>query len=65
MSPSVSAYTISDFIETFRLGRTKVYAEIKAGRLKARKVGKRTLVLKTDAEAWLSSLPVLGGDDSG
>ncbi|MFO1136035.1 MAG: DNA-binding protein [Rhodoblastus sp.] len=38
-------------------GRTAVFGEIKAGRLKARKLGRRTIILRQDAEAWLQSLP--------
>ncbi|MPZ31203.1 MAG: DNA-binding protein [Rhodospirillales bacterium] len=38
-------------------GRSKIYQEIAAGRLKVRKLGKRTLILHGDAMAWLQSLP--------
>ena len=41
------------------LGRTKIYEAITAGRLKARKVGKRTLILRADLDSFLNSLPVL------
>lgn len=44
-------------------GRTVVYAEIKAGRLKARKCGRRTLILVEDLRDYLTGLPVAGGDD--
>ena len=39
------------------LGRTTVFAEIKARRLVARKVGKRTVIRRDDERAWLESLP--------
>lgn len=39
------------------LGRTKIYALIGSGELKARKIGKRTIILKEDLEAFLSGLP--------
>jgi excisionase family DNA binding protein len=39
------------------LGRTTVFAEIKAGRLRAKKVGKRTIITDEDEKAWLESLP--------
>lgn len=38
--------------------RSTVFAEIAAGRLKARKAGRRTLILRSDIDEWLSSLPV-------
>jgi excisionase family DNA binding protein len=39
------------------LGRTKIYQAITEGTLKARKCGKRTLVLRDDLRAFLASLP--------
>tara|TARA_B100000686_G_scaffold315138_1_gene361785 strand:+ start:2525 stop:2767 length:243 start_codon:yes stop_codon:yes gene_type:complete len=51
------AYDINSFCKSFSIGRTKVYEEIKAGRLKAIKCGARTLIRAEDAEAWLLSLP--------
>ena len=38
------------------LGRTKLYAAISSGKLPAKKYGKRTLILRTDLEAFLSGL---------
>ena len=38
------------------MGRTKLYQAINSGALKARKWGKRTIVLKDDLDAFLSSL---------
>ena len=43
----------------FGVGRTTVYSEINAGRLRARKVGSRTLIATGDAENWLQSLPLI------
>lgn len=39
------------------LGRTKLYSLIGSGELKARKIGKRTIILKEDLEAFLNNLP--------
>jgi predicted DNA-binding transcriptional regulator AlpA len=39
------------------ISHTTFYKELKSGRLKARKIGNRTVVLKSDYEAWLSGLP--------
>ncbi|MEM7069292.1 MAG: helix-turn-helix domain-containing protein [Pseudomonadota bacterium] len=40
-----------------RLGRSKIYSEIANGKLKARKIGKKTVFLKSDVEAYLNGLP--------
>jgi len=38
-----------------------LYQEIGAGRLIARKIGRRTVILRSDYERWLNSLPLLPG----
>ncbi len=38
--------------------RTVIFAMIAAGELKARKLGRRTLILDADLRAWLNSLPM-------
>ena len=53
------AMSIRVFCESYGIGHTKAYEEIKAGRLKARKVGKRTIVTADDADDWLSRLPAI------
>ena len=53
------AMSIRAFCETYDIGRTKVYAEINAGRLKARKAGTRTIIGDDDAEEWWRSLPAI------
>ena len=56
-NPEPLAVTIPDACGMIGLGRTKLYAEIAAGRLEARKVGKRTLIPVASLRSWLSSLP--------
>jgi hypothetical protein len=51
------AMSIDGFCKGYGIGRTKAYEEINAGRLKARKAGKRTIIAEDDAEAWLGLLP--------
>lgn len=53
--------TVDELVAASGLGRTSVYAEIRDGRLVARKCGKRTIILASDAKAWLQGLPRLGG----
>ena len=51
------AYTIDESCAAARVGRTTLYEEIAAGRLIARKVGRRTVILRSDLESWLAQLP--------
>jgi excisionase family DNA binding protein len=53
------AMSIAEFCEQYGLGRTKTYEELKSGRLRARKIGKRTIITEDDAEDWLLRLPVI------
>jgi excisionase family DNA binding protein len=50
------AYTISEFAETYKLGRTKIWQLIRDGHLKAVAVGSKKLIRADDAEAWFASL---------
>ena len=51
------AHSIDWICEDSTVGRTKVYSEIKAGHLIARKVGRRTIILDREYRAWLAALP--------
>jgi excisionase family DNA binding protein len=53
---NLSAMTVREFCERYRLGNTLVYEMIKDGRLRAVKCGKRTLLLAKDVKAWEQSL---------
>jgi hypothetical protein len=53
------AYTIDDFVKAVGVGRSKVYEEIRLGRLRARHIGRRTVIIDSDARAYLASLPAL------
>jgi excisionase family DNA binding protein len=55
-----AAYTIAETLALTGLGRDKLYSLINEGRLPAHKLGRRTLVIATDLEAFLKSLPVIG-----
>ena len=54
--PGKIAYSIRQFCTACALGRTFVYEEIKAGRLRARKAGRRTLIDAAEVQRWLSAL---------
>jgi hypothetical protein len=52
-----AAMDMNEFCRWACIGKTKAYAEVKAGRLPVRKIGIKTIVLRSDAEQWLRSLP--------
>ena len=45
-----------------RLGicKAQLYIELAAGRLVARKAGRRTLIARSEGDRWLASLPLKG-----
>lgn len=51
--PPKLAYTIPELCEAAGISRASVYKEIKAERLKIKKVGARTVVPIDEAKAWL------------
>jgi excisionase family DNA binding protein len=53
----LQGFHIKDVCEATGLGRTTVYAAIKAGHLVARKYGRRTIVLADDLATFLHKLP--------
>ncbi|WEX87186.1 helix-turn-helix domain-containing protein [Sinorhizobium garamanticum] len=48
---------IDEAVEVSGIGRTNLYAAIRDGRLKARKHGRRTVIISDDLKAFLLSLP--------
>jgi excisionase family DNA binding protein len=53
------AYGIKDFAAAVGISSTKIYEEIKSGRLRAKRIGGRTIISADDAAHYLSSLPAL------
>jgi hypothetical protein len=53
------AYTIADLVKLGPNPRTQIFEEIKRGRLRARRCGRRTIVLRDDYAEYLQSLPIL------
>jgi hypothetical protein len=51
------SYSLDDFARRNHIGLTTVYAEINAGRLIARKIGRRTVITVEDAREWRDNLP--------
>ena len=52
------AFDINSFCDRHNIGRTTFYRELKSGRLRAVRVGKRVLITADAAEEWLKNLPV-------
>ena len=55
----IVAYSVDEAAKASNTGRTSLFAEIKAGRLKARKFGKRTIVTADALTEWLNTLPLI------
>jgi excisionase family DNA binding protein len=51
------AYTIDELSDASGVGRTKIYEEIRSGRLRAKKLGSRTLITAEAANDWVKQLP--------
>ena len=55
------AYSIAEVVDLTGISRSKVYELIRDGHLRAVKSGHRTLILHTDLETYLASLPETRG----
>jgi Helix-turn-helix domain len=53
--PARIVYDIPAFCGTYKISRTTAYEQIRAGRLKIRKIGSATRIASEDAEAWFSA----------
>jgi hypothetical protein len=56
-------YRPESFCEAFGIGLTKCFEEIKAGQLKAKKLGRATLIARSEGERWFDSLPDMVEDE--
>lgn len=55
-TPTKAAYSITEFCDLTSLGRSRVFEEIREKRLRAVKVGRRTLIPAPEVTAWLQRL---------
>lgn len=51
------AFSVEELCSELTIGRTRLYQLVSNGQLKARKLGRRTVFLKSDVDAYLNSLP--------
>jgi excisionase family DNA binding protein len=54
-----AAYSIAETMALTGLGRDSIYKAIRAGHLPARKLGRRTLILFSDLQTFLETLPTM------
>lgn len=54
-----AAYSVKEALLQLSLGRTAFYDAIKSGRLKATKIGRKTVILAPHIAEFLASLPCL------
>lgn len=62
--PGNLAFSIETAAQVASVGRSSIYEELKAGRLKAKKVGRRTVILADDLRAWLEAMPAMGSSEA-
>jgi hypothetical protein len=49
--------TVAEFATSVGISPAQVYIEMGSGRLKGKKLGRRTIILAEDEAAWLAALP--------
>ena len=49
--------TPASFCKKENIGHTKFYEEVNSGRLKAKKIGSRTIILPAERRRWRANLP--------
>tara|TARA_Y100001934_G_scaffold208598_1_gene246758 strand:- start:4384 stop:4590 length:207 start_codon:yes stop_codon:yes gene_type:complete len=59
-TPTKLAYGIKEACKSVGLGRSFLYQEIAAGRLRTFKVGNRTLIRSSDLKEWLEGYAIAG-----
>jgi excisionase family DNA binding protein len=50
-----AAISIAEFCHRYGIGKTTTYQEVNSGRLKVVKIGRRTLIRVSDAQAWFEA----------
>jgi hypothetical protein len=53
------AYSIGELADKGPIRRSSIYNQIAAGRLRARKIGRRTIILDEDWRAFLAGTPIV------
>lgn len=53
--PNAIAYSVKQTARLLGVGRSSLYEQISSGALRAAKIGKRTIILKEDLQAFLAA----------
>ena len=61
-NPIRRALSVDEATKAADVGRTFIFQEIRKGRIRARKAGRRTIIIIDALDAWLKALPVKTGD---
>lgn len=59
-----AAYRPATAAEYIGVSRARLYELIQSGHIEARKLGSATVVLRSELDRYLASLPIWGGDDA-
>jgi excisionase family DNA binding protein len=51
------AFSIADAVANSTASRSEIYRALQRGELRAKKLGKRTIILRDDFAAYLAALP--------
>jgi excisionase family DNA binding protein len=57
MEQQKRAMSVGEAAKAAGIGRTMLFEEIRKGRITARKVGRRTIIMVDELDAWLKALP--------
>jgi hypothetical protein len=49
--------TVSEFLSRYSVGRSRFYKQVRIGRLRRLKIGRKTLIAADEAERWRKALP--------
>ncbi|MGU3463571.1 helix-turn-helix domain-containing protein [Methylobacterium sp. C33D] len=54
---STQVLTIAEMCATYRISKNRVFDEMRAERLPAKRIGSRVLISREDAQTWWNTLP--------
>jgi excisionase family DNA binding protein len=57
--PERAAFSVAEAAVLTGIGRDGIYAAIRQGQLRAKKLGRRTVIRRTDLDRFLADLPPL------
>jgi excisionase family DNA binding protein len=58
-------YSVHESAKLAGVGRSTIYEELATGRLRGRKLGRRTIITESDLREWLAALPAMKPSKAG